>query len=220
MTKKRTNDSRGENSPYEKIKQGILDGTFAPGSALVESALAEWCGVSRTPVREALSRLERDGVVNKTDRGMAVRERTPEEILDIYEVRIALEVTAARLAAVRHTRIDQIRLERLMTLLTETSDDAPGDVLAERNREFHRGIWAASHNQTLIDLLDRINLHLLRYPVTTLTTPGRWQQSLREHRELVTAVIARDEARAQKIAGEHFSAARDIRLKLWEQSIV
>lgn len=220
MTKKRANGSKDGNSPYEKIKQGILDGTFAPGSALVESALAEWCGVSRTPVREALSRLERDGLVNKTDRGMTVRERTPEEILDIYEVRIALEATAARLAAARHTRIDQIRLERLMTLLTETSDDAPGEVLAERNREFHRGVWAASHNQTLIDLLDRIHLHLLRYPVTTLTTPGRWQQSLCEHRELVTAIISRDEERAQKIAKEHFSAARDIRLKLWEQSIV
>jgi DNA-binding GntR family transcriptional regulator len=212
-------ESKIDRSPYERIKQGILDGTFAPGVALVESTLAEWCGVSRTPIREALSRLERDGVVNKTDRGMTVRERTPEEILDIYEARIALEATAARLAATRYTYIDQIRLERLMTL-AEESDTSQGQLLADRNREFHRGIWQASHNQTLIDLLERLDLHLLRYPVTTLTAPGRWEQALQEHRDLVAAIVSRDPAGAQKVAEDHFTAARDIRLALWKQSIV
>lgn len=206
-------------SPYERIKQAILDGTFEPGFALVESAVAEWCGVSRTPVREALSRLEQDGLVNRTERGMTVRLRTPEEILDIYEVRIDLETTAARMAAIRHTRLDQVRLERL-TALAESSDESDGQALAVRNREFHRGVWLASHNEALIDLLDRLNLHLLRYPITTLTAPQRWEDALREHRELVAAIVARDSKRAEEVAKHHFIVARDIRLSLWEQNLV
>jgi DNA-binding GntR family transcriptional regulator len=212
-------EPKSDGSPYERIKQAILAGTFPPGAPLVETTLADWCGVSRTPIREALSRLENDGVVSRTDRGMAVRERTPEEILDVYETRIALEATAARLAATRHTRIDQIRLERLMTL-AEESDPSDGQLIADRNRDFHRGVWLASHNHALIDLLDRLNLHLLRYPVTTLTTPGRWQEALQQHRDLLAAIVARDPAQAQKVAEDHVAAARDIRLALWEQSIV
>jgi DNA-binding GntR family transcriptional regulator len=206
-------------SPYDRIKQAILDGTFPPGFALVELSVAEWCGVSRTPIREALLRLEQDGLVTKSDRGMIVRERTPEEILDIYEVRIALEGTAARLAAERHTVLDRARLEGLAKRMEEAKGTL-GQKHADRNRDFHRGIWLASHNESLIDLLDRLNLHLLRYPITTLTAPGRWDESLQEHRELVAAILARHPAKAQKIAERHFTAARDIRLALWEENIV
>jgi DNA-binding GntR family transcriptional regulator len=206
-------------APYERIKQAILDGTFAPGSALVESSVAQWCGVSRTPIREALTRLEQDGLVEKTARGMTVRGRTPEQILDIYEVRIALEATAARIAAERHTSMDRVRLERLVSR-AEASDESQGQMLADRNRDFHRGVWLASHNEALIDLLDRLNLHLLRYPVTTLTTPRRWKESLEEHRGLVEAIFDRDPANAQKIAEHHFTTARDIRLALGEDNFV
>jgi DNA-binding GntR family transcriptional regulator len=204
-------------SPYEKIKTAISDGTFPPGNALVESSVAEWCGVSRTPVREALTRLLQDGLVAKTDRGMVVRERTPEEILDIYETRIVLEAAAARLAAERHGLIDRVRLERLMRLAEET--DSSASAIAERNRDFHAALWAASHNESLIDVLTRLNLHLARYPTTTLAAPGRWVQSLEEHRELVAAVIDRNPELAEKLAKVHFSAARDIRLAQWEDSI-
>jgi DNA-binding GntR family transcriptional regulator len=206
-------------SPYERIKQAILDGTFQPGFALVELSVAEWCGVSRTPIREALLRLEQDGLVNKSERGMIVRERTPEEILDIYEVRISLEEAAARIAAERHTLLDRVRLEHLMTRVEE-ADGPLGQVHADRNRDFHRGIWLASHNESLIDLLDRLNLHLLRYPITTLTAPGRWEESLQEHRQLVAAILARDPGRAQETAQHHFTTARDIRLALWEENLV
>ncbi len=206
-------------SPYERIKQAILDGTFEPGCPLVESTVAVWCGVSRTPVREALSRLEQDGLVNRTERGMTVRERTPEEILDIYEVRIALEAAAARIAATRHTALDRLRLERLQAL-AEEGDEADGPVLAVRNRDFHRGVWLATHNEALIDLLDRLNLHLLRYPITTLTAPGRWKEALQQHRDLVAAIVGHDPARAQELAEQHFATARDIRLSLFQESIV
>lgn len=203
-------------SPYQRIKDAILDATLLPGQPLVESALAEWCGVSRTPIREALLRLEQDGMVERGERGLIVRQRSPEQILDIYEARIVLEATVARVAAERHTAFDRMRIERLLeeTASVQTDDGAH---LARINREFHHGVWLASHNDSLLDLLSRLNLHLVRYPATTLAYPGRWEAALIEHRNLVEAILQRKGARAARIAEAHFTAARDIRLALWEQ---
>ena len=97
-------------SPYLRIRDAIIEGQFPPNTALVEQNLAEWCGVSRTPIREALRRLEQDGLVERSSRGLVVTNRTPEQILDTYEVRIVLEEAVARFAAQRHTQIDRIRL--------------------------------------------------------------------------------------------------------------
>lgn len=203
-----------ELSPYERIKRAILEGTFAPGEPLVEAQLGKWCQVSRTPIREALGRLEQDGLAIRTDRGMMVRARSPEEILDIYEVRIYLEGAAGRMAAERHTRMDIMRLEHELRRNEEAPVD-DGDALAQTNRDFHRAVWLASHNEALIDLLDRLNLHLLRYPATTLTAPERWDEALQQHRTLIDAIVARDGDLAQQICEHHFTIARDIRLSLW-----
>lgn len=103
---------------------------------------------------------------------MTVTERTPEDSLDMRETRIALEGTAARVAAVRHTALDRVRIERLM-IAVEGVDESDRQAMADKNREFHQGVGLATHNLSLIDLLDRLNLHLLRYPITTLAAPGR-----------------------------------------------
>lgn len=202
---------------YERIRQGILDGALPPGSALVETTIAEWCGVSRTPVREAFTRLEQDGLLARTDRGLVVKERTPEEILDIYEVRVNLEGLSAGMAADRRTRFDMVRIQRAHELAV-AADPNDGQLLAERNREFHRAIATSSHNQSLIDLLGRLDMHLLRYPATTLTFPGRWEQAIEEHEIMADAIQKRDVEEASRIATQHFARARDIRLELWQDS--
>jgi len=203
--------------PYERLKQGILTGTLLPGQSLVETVLADWLEVSRTPIREALTRLEQDGLVVRTDRGIVVRERTPEEILDIYETRIVLEATAARVAAERRSGIDVLTLRRVAESL-EAIDTTDEDVMAASNREFHRAVWRAAHNETLTDLLQRLDLHLARFPATTLSQPGRWESSHVEHRQIVGAIEARDAGLAGELASAHFTAARDIRLSLWGQT--
>lgn len=200
---------------YERIKQAIIEGELAPGQQLVEVPLAEWCEVSRTPVREALKRLEYDGLAVQGNRGLVVRERSPEEILDIYETRIAMEATAARLAAERRTSHDLVRLRQLDTRMRQTGPGEP-DLAAAANSQFHRAVWRASHNESLIDLLERLNMHLGRYPATTLAYPGRWETAGDEHRQLIEAIGQRDGGLAGKIASGHFTSARDIRLKLWE----
>lgn len=203
-------------SPYHQIRDAIMNGSLAPGASLVEKALASWCGVSRTPIREALLRLEQDGLVERTSRGLVVRQRSPEEVLDIYEVRIVLEAAAARVAAERHTEFDRIRFERLLTACEALDETAEPGELARVNGQFHHGVRLASHSQPLIDLLGRLNLHLMRYPATTLAYPKRWERALVQHRELIEAIVQRDGTRAAELAEVHFTEARNIRLQLWE----
>ncbi|MPZ61701.1 MAG: FCD domain-containing protein [Propionibacteriales bacterium] len=204
-------------SPYAMIKNAILTGELMPGQQLVESTLARWCDMSRTPIREALTRLEQDGLVIRNERGLIVRERNPEEILDIYETRVVLEATAARVASERRSKIDVINLKRVADRLErlETDDE---NLMAEGNREFHQAVWRASHNEPLIDLLSRLDLHLTRYPATTLSQPGRWTEANGEHRRLIDAIEGRDAARAGEVATAHFTKARDLRLALWAES--
>jgi DNA-binding GntR family transcriptional regulator len=204
----------GRAAPYEMVKQAIIRGELEPGQQLVETALAEWCQVSRTPIREALSRLVQDGLAERSDRGLIVRRRSPEEILDIYETRIVLEATVGRFAAERRTEFDVRTLRRLMERAREVTADDERKV--EVNRLFHQAMWRASHNESLLDLLERLNLHLARYPATTLSYPGRWEQAKSEHAAIVDAVESRDEAKAYELALAHFTRARDIRLQLWD----
>ena len=202
-------------SPYDELKGAILHGRLAPGQPLVETTLAGWLEVSRTPIRAALNRLEQDGLVVRGDRGLVVRERSPEEILDIYEARIALEETVGRMAADRRSAYDLRILDRLVEQSVDVADD--DEARARANAQFHRAIWRASHNEALIDLLERVNLQLGRYPATTLSYPGRWPQAIDEHRALVEAIERRDGERAREISFAHFAEARDIRLKIWDE---
>lgn len=206
--------SRTRQSPYERIKQAIYTGEIPSGAQLVETDLASRYNVSRTPVREALMRLEHDGLVARLDRTLYVRTRSPEEILDIYDTRIVLEAHAARLAADRRTSNDLLFLRQLASKMEAKSpDDLDGRVTL--NREFHRRVWQCTRSETLIDLLERMNLHLARYPATTLAYPGRWKEANDEHLALLVALEKRDIDLAGDLATAHFSRARDIRLELW-----
>lgn len=215
---KRGTTTVARTTPYELIKRAIVTGELQPGEALVETSLAEKYDVSRTPIREALTRLEQDGLVRRTDRGLVVRERSPEEILDIYEVRIGLEAMAARVAASRRSQIDLLNLRRIAKRL-EDMDVADHDQMAAGNREFHQALWRATHSEPLMDLLARLDLHLVRFPATTLAQPGRWERANTEHSELVDAIEQRDAARAAEVATTHFTQARDLRLALWAESL-
>jgi DNA-binding GntR family transcriptional regulator len=203
-------------APYDLLKQAILSGELEPGQPLVETSLATWCGVSRTPVREALRRLEQDGLVERNDHGLAVRSRSPEEILDLYDTRIVLEATAAKVAAERRHEHDVRALRWALDLGRNVAITDPA-AMADANRQFHRAVWAASHNESLIDLLERLDLHLGRYPGTTLLSPGRWDAARDEHAALADAIEKRDGNLAHAIATGHFAAARDIRLALFAE---
>jgi DNA-binding GntR family transcriptional regulator len=204
--------------PYEQLKEAIYLGDLRPGQHLVETSLAQSFKVSRTPIREALTRLEQDGLLVRTRMGLQVRERSPGEVLDIYEVRILLEGAAGRTAAERRTNNDVFELRQAHRRYRAAGDkDSRSRVAA--NRHFHEVVWRAAHQPALADLLHRIELQLGRFPVTTLSYPGRWESSVEQHEALVSAIEARDGDRAAEVATQHFTEAREIRLAIWESEI-
>lgn len=199
---------------YERMREDIISGVLAPGERLIETNLADRYGTSRTPIREALRRLEQDGLAERSARSLRVRVASPEEILEIYDVRIGLEGIAAHSAAEHASELDLARLRSAQEAMRELETGDP-PTLARANRQFHETLWRASHNATLVDLLIRLHSHLLRYPETTLSYPGRWQAAIGEHEGLVAAIGDGRASEARRVAEEHMRRARDIRLKLY-----
>jgi DNA-binding GntR family transcriptional regulator len=201
-------------STYQRLRDLILSNELDQGEAFTEAMLAQRLGVSRTPIREGLKRLEQDGLVERSGRGVRIKERSPEEILEIYEVRITLEASAARAAAARRTELDLSRLEAIHQEMLGLTADDPSACVSWNNR-FHEALWKASHNATLEDVITRLISHLVRYPQTTLAFPGRWERVLAEHGELVAAIRDQDPDRAAGVAAHHMTVARDTRLRMY-----
>jgi DNA-binding GntR family transcriptional regulator len=201
---------------YERIREEIIAGHLRPGVVLSENALASEFGTSRTPVREALHRLEIERLVERNGRSVMVREVTPEEILDIYEVRTTLEGAAARNAAARATSFDLMRLTSARDAMRDYGGTDHTE-RARRNRVFHEAIWEAGHSLTTLDLLERLNSHLFLSSRTTLGVEERWRAVLTEHDELLAAIAAGDGEAARRIAEHHMLGAREVRMRLYVQ---
>jgi len=202
---------------YNKLREMIITGVLPVGAPLTEPALARQFRVSRTPIREALRRLQQDGLIERGSRRMQVRGLSAEETLEIYDVRIMLETLAARAAAERRTEWDLMKLEQVHASMIAAIPDDPYR-LVRYNRTFHETVWAMSHNGTLVDLLSRLHAHLIRYRETTLTYRDRWGHVLEEHRNLVEAIRVGDRATAGQIAEQHMVAARHVRMQMYAVS--
>lgn len=157
--------------------------------------------------------LEQDGVLERVNRGMRVRQTSSEEVLEIYGVRTILEAAAARDAASRRTDYDLANLDRILRSMKEARTASPQE-MAAINRSFHRAIWQAARNRTLNDLLERLSVHLRRYPATTYLRAGRWDEALHEHASLLEAIRRQDPDGAAHVAETHMWASRDVRLDM------
>ena len=190
-----------------------MNGTLLPGTQLKEVQLANRFGVSSTPVRDALSRLEDLGLAERVNRGLEVRGLDPEQVIQVYDMRILLEVEASGQAAQNRNLNDILTLEALLE--RDRSLEKPTDAeLIQTNLEFHRAVWKATQNPVLIDLLERLMTHLVHAPTSTLSVDDRQNEALNEHAKLIEAISDRDTAAARDIANQHFSTAREIRMNL------
>lgn len=203
-------------SAYSLIRAAIISRELTQQDPLVETALAKKYNVSRTPVREALRRLESEGLVVRSGSSMRVREYQSEEMIDLYEVRIYLEEAAAKTAALRHSSMDLVLIDRAHQAMIDLDlATASRNELTAANMTFHERVWAASHSPALIDLLNRVQVHFIRYPGTTLAKEGRWQQVIQEHAELIEAIRNHDDTAAARIASSHLETAKNIRIAMY-----
>jgi DNA-binding GntR family transcriptional regulator len=194
---------------YHRLRREILSGAFEPGAILLETALSARYGVSRTPVREALARLAQDGLIERSTRGFRIRPRGPEEIVEIYEARIALEARGAELAASRRTDFD---LARLAHLLDERRAATDKERFGPLNARWHDALRLAAHSETIADLLARVDSLLLLYRPRTVQ-PAPRDDSVEEHALILGAIGRGDPAAAGAAMTSHLRQMRDWRIK-------
>lgn len=196
---------------YSLILEAIDVGVFKPGDRLVESDLAERFGVSRTPIREALQRLETQSLLARDGRSLIVSSLDHNQMAELYVVRAELEGLAARLAA-RHATEEEVRVLRDMVTEDRKLVADPA-ALARANRRFHKQIHLASHNRYLVQQLDLVHRSMALMATTSIAAEGRGEDTLVEHDAIVRAIEARDEAAAYKALRDHISQAFVTRLR-------
>ena len=197
---------------YSLILDAIDTGIYRPGDRLVESDLAERFGVSRTPIREALQRLETQSLLARDGRSLIVASLDHNQMSELYAVRTELEGLAARLAA-RHATEEEIQVLQGMVEEDRKLINEP-QALARANRRFHKQIHLASHNRFLVQQLDLVHRSMALMATTSLAAQGRGEVALGEHAAIVDAISRRDEHAAYKALRDHISVAFVTRLKL------
>ena len=197
---------------YSLILAAIDSGVYRPGDRLVESELAERFGVSRTPIREALQRLETQSLLSRDGRSLIVASLDHNQMAELYAVRTELEGLAARLAA-RHATEEEVQVLRDMVEEDRALLSDP-KALARANRRFHSMIHLSSHNRFLVQQLDLVHRSMALMAPTSLAARGRGEIALAEHQAIVEAIARRDEDAAYKALRDHISVAFVTRLKL------
>ena len=197
---------------YELILEAIDTGAYKPGDRLVESELAERFDMSRTPIREALQRLETQSLLARDGRSLIVASLDHNQLAELYAVRAELEGLAARLAA-RHGAPEELRVLQEMVAEDRVLVNDPA-ALARANRRFHKQIHLASHNRYLVQQLDLVHRTMALLATTSLAVEGRSETALDEHEAIVTTIVALDEDAACTALKDHLSRAFETRLKL------
>jgi DNA-binding GntR family transcriptional regulator len=189
---------------YEHLHGEIMADRLPPGTELSEVALSKELSVSRGPIREAMGRLAADGLVTvRPRRGAEVREITPRELVDAYQVREALEVLAVRLAV---PRVSEPDLDSLSSLVDKMAEHAKNDAVTDffaANVSFHDLLCELSGNEKLVQVHRRLIAETARFQARTLALRGSLEDSVSEHRAILAAIRERDSDKAAALAGAH-----------------
>ncbi|MBQ9698379.1 MAG: GntR family transcriptional regulator [Acidaminococcaceae bacterium] len=192
----------------EHIREAIINGTFAPGERLMEIQMADEMGVSRTPVREAIRKLEMEGfVVMIPRRGTYVSNMSIKDINDVYEIRISLDTLAAGLAAERISDEELEELQRLLVKVGNAIEENDMAKVVEADIEFHDVLYKASRNERLRNIINNLREQITVIRGVSMRYPGRLKDTQEEHRRLVESIAARNVEKSQEIARIHLENA-------------
>ena len=195
---------------YDQLRGAIRDGALAPGLRLTEAALAERLGASRTPVRQAIARLEAEGLLTREPRrGLTVPRPDHAQVVELYVMREILEGAAARLAAQHASGMEIAAMAELVAGEPACFGDARA--LAQANQRIHGLLYLAAHNRYLLRSLEQLADTMALLP-SLLTQGGRAEQAHAEHRALIAALERRDGDAAEEAARAHARAAQRHRL--------
>jgi DNA-binding GntR family transcriptional regulator len=204
---------------YEELKKAIVELRLPPGEPLREASLAERLGVSKTPIREALTRLEREGLVETTSfKGAVVTGYAREDLIEIYELRELLENLAVRAAAGSMDDVGRAQLGRVGRESRKLAKAANPAKLTELLSEFDALVFAQIHNRRIRALIENLQAHLTRIGQLTTVIPGRIQASVTEHEKIIEAIAAHDPDLAERLMSEHIRSVRDDQLQALDEA--
>lgn len=198
----------------ENLRDAINKGILSPGERLMEIQIAEEMGVSRTPVREAIRKLELEGfVVMIPRRGTYVSNISIKDINEVYEIRTALDILAGGLAAERINDEEIEEMRELLVLTEKHIGEKNLNKIIEIDSKFHDVLYKASRNERLVNIINNLREQITSIRGQSMNYPGRLADTLNEHKEIVESIAARDIDRAQEAVRIHLENAEQTLLK-------
>lgn len=193
---------------FDELEKAILTGEYERGDILTEIKLSEKMGVSRTPIREALRRLDQERIIEITAKGAKVIGINDRDIADIYDIRLRIEGMASFLAAQRRSEEDMQRLKRILDLQEFYTKKEDADQIKNYDSEFHLALYQISQCPTLLDTLEPLHRKVIKFRKVSVAHPGRALKSFAEHKAIYDAIAEGDAINAEKLTCEHIANAR------------
>ena len=189
---------------FENLKNAIIKGDIPPGGRLIESRLAETLGISRTPVREAIHKLEREGYLGKLPRGgFSVLGLSRDDVEETFGIRSVLESYAARLATEKHREKDLKPLEKKIQIYQKHLDAKDLEALPDINTEFHDLLYALSKSPKLIHMINNLRDQIYRFRQMILKNEKMARISNKDHKDMLARIRQRDAGGVERLVREH-----------------
>lgn len=196
---------------YESLRKTIISGIIPVGERIVEKEYAERLNISRTPVREALSRLEMEELVEYLPRvGMVIKRISVEDVIEIYKIRHNLEVLATTTAMENITKDEIKEIEDLLTLTEQKNEEGDVEEVIRLFGEFNSSIYKASRMKRLAGMISRLNEYLQRFRNISISEDERREKALKEHREILEAIVHKDKVGIEDIIKRHLDYSLEI----------
>lgn len=203
---------------FESLKHSIVRGKISSGEWLVESHIAETLGISRTPVREAIHKLEREGLIERQPRGgFVVQGLNRDDIEETFGIRSVLEGYAARLAAAKHQAQDLRELENKIEEFQIALDNKKMNLLPTINTEFHDLLYNLSKSPKLINIINGLRDQIYRYREMILKEKQFASTSNQDHKKMLRYIRKRDAEGAERVVREHILRGQEVVLKEYDR---
>jgi DNA-binding GntR family transcriptional regulator len=196
---------------YESLKKSILHGKLRGGQRLIEETLANQIGISRTPVREAFHKLERDDLVTRLPKGgFAVREFTKEDVEEIFGIRSALESYASYLASLHITLEKVSQLEKKVKELEDALEKRDDEKFIQLNTEFHDLIYKSCKSKKLIEMINNFRDYFYRYRSALIHTEKGMNYSIEDHRRMLEAMKKKNPRLVERLVRNHLARGKEL----------
>ena len=210
-----------EKFAYGAIKEAILTFHFPPGESLVEAALAAQLNTSKTPVRDALTQLVREGFIEKIPfKGYYVTQISRQKMIELFDIRSVLEGLVTRHAVEKMNAEQKAQVEALVEAHTQAAAQKDNALASQINRQFHELLIKTGGSERIITMLTNLDEHLQRYRVLSNISAGRLEKSALEHAEIMEAIRGGDAAAAEAAARKHLlSVSADLAMQDFDKLI-